>query len=488
MQGNKSTKQAILFTAINYLGVLIGIVSTVLIYPLDKELLGIIRFVDAWAQMIFPVIVLGSTHALINFYPKLSDLLQKKLFTFSLLALARTTLVLALGVLVAYWFVPTGSYPYIYLGLFLGIAMAYIDLFRRQATNLQRLPYVTFFEKIIPKIALPSVFIMVLYGLVSINSGIWIYILAYYIIVFIIGRYVFKHFRFSWSKDFSDLFQSISKKQYYWYSFFAFAGSFGQFFAFRVDSLMIPSFLGFEQNGTYNIGVTLASTLAIPATGVFALYAPMISDYIKNARLKSLNIEYKKTARILFFVGMFLYSCVLVAIEPFFELLPTYNKLQGSLPVIYILGFNVVVNMSTGFNNEIISYSKYYRYNLVFITVLMLINVGLNYYFLSQTSLGILGVAIASLFSMSLFNIVKTLFIYQKMRLWPFDKAFFKLFVAMLLILLGAYFMPSFPSVVLTLVSKILVVTLASLILVGYSNLLIPVKMYVTGLFKKLRG
>lgn len=76
-----STKQAFLFTLINYLGVLIGVVSTILIYPQDKEMLGIIRFVDACAQIMYPIIVLGSTHALINFYPQLTEKLQHKLFS-----------------------------------------------------------------------------------------------------------------------------------------------------------------------------------------------------------------------------------------------------------------------------------------------------------------------------------------------------------------------------------------------------------------------
>ncbi|MHC5202877.1 lipopolysaccharide biosynthesis protein [Myroides sp. LJL119] len=487
MASNKSTKQAILFTVINYLGVLIGVVSTVLIYPLDKELLGIIRFVDAFAQVIFPVIVLGSTHALINFYPTLDAYFQRKLFSFSLLALAKMSAIIGFVVLVCYWFVSKENYWFIYSGFFLAIAMAYIDLFRRQATNLDRLAYVTFFEKIIPKIALPVVFMLIIYHKATISIGIWLYIGAYYVIVLVIARYIFNYFKFSWHSTYTDLFEVIGKKQYYWYSFFAFAGSFGQFFAFRVDSLMIPTFLGFEQNGTYNIGVTLASTLAIPATGVFALYAPLVSNYIKNGFLKQLNIQYKQTARILFFIGMVLYSCVVVGMEPFFRILPTFDKLQGSLPVIYILGFNVVINMSTGFNNEIISYSKYYRYNLRFICALMVVNVGLNYCFLSFTNLGIVGVAIASLFSMSLFNLVKTVFIYRKMRLWPFDIVFLKLCLAMFFILVVVYFIPNFISNYYTLLGKVSLVLLAAIVIVFYTTLVMPIRTYLLSKLKKIK-
>lgn len=309
MQDKISTKQAFLFTIINYIGVLIGVVSTVLIYPQDKELLGIIRFVDACAQIMFPIIVLGSTHALINFYPKLSERLQGKLFSYSMLSMIKLTIGVGIVLLLGSYVYDGAELRYVVMGFVLAISMAYIELFRRQATNLQRLSFPTFFEKIIPKIALPTVFLIVVYGSFSIDKAVWYYIVSYYVIAIVIGAYIYRHFKFNWHWKYDDLFTYVGKKEYYAYSLFAFAGSFGSFFAFRVDSLMIPYFISYEANGTYNIGVTLASTLAIPATGVFALYAPIISDLIKRAELRTLNMKYKEVAR-----NLFLSVCFFLAV------------------------------------------------------------------------------------------------------------------------------------------------------------------------------
>ncbi|MGG5506123.1 MULTISPECIES: lipopolysaccharide biosynthesis protein [unclassified Myroides] len=430
-----STKQAFLFTLINYIGVLIGVVSTVLIYPQDKEMLGIIRFVDACAQIMYPIIALGSTHALINFYPQLTEKLQQKLFSYSLLSLAKLAVWVGVALVVIRLFNRDSSFTYVLYAFPLAIAMAYIELFRRQATNLQKISFPTFFEKIIPKIALPSIFLLAIYTSMTLDQGLVFYILSYGVITVVIGSYIYKLYPYKLSKHYDDLFDQVKKKDYYAYSLFAFAGSFGSFFAFRVDSLMIPYFISYEANGTYTIGVTLASTLAIPATGVFALYAPVISDLIKNVQLKKLNEKYKEVARVMFFIGMLLFSCVAVGIEPLFKLLPTYEKLAPSLPIIYLLGINGVINMSTGFNSEIISYSKYYRFNLSSILFLMVLNVGMNYWFLTQTTYGILGVGLASLLSLTLFNLGKVIYIYLKMRLWPFDLQFGKLFGCMLFIL-----------------------------------------------------
>lgn len=486
MQDKISTKQAFLFTLINYVGVLIGVVSTVLIYPQDKELLGIIRFVDACAQIMFPIIVLGSTHALINFYPKLSEILQGKLFSYSLLSMVKLTLGVGLVLLIGSFVYDGAEMKYVIMGFVLAIAMAYIELFRRQATNLQRLSFPTFFEKIIPKVALPAVFLIVVYGSFSIDKAVWYYVIAYYIIAIVIGSYIHKYFKYKWHWKYDDLFTYVSKKEYFAYSLFAFAGSFGSFFAFRVDSLMIPYFISYEANGTYNIGVTLASTLAIPATGVFALYAPIISDLIKRAELRTLNMKYKEVARNLFFIGMLLFSCVAVGIEPLFQLLPTYDKLAPSIPIIYLLGINVVINMSTGFNTEIISYSKYYRFNLVSILSLMVLNVVLNYVLLAYTELGILGVGIASMLSLTLFNIAKTYYIYQKMKLWPFDKSFFKLFLFMLVFGLVVFFIPSTSSMLVDLVLKVSLVLLLNFIILFKTNWVIGVKSVLSKLLSKI--
>src|SRR5690606_11748826 len=122
---------------------------------------------------------------------------------------------------------------------------------------------------------------------------------------------------------------------------------------------MIPQFISNEANGDFSIGVNLANALMIPATGVFTLYSPLISQSLKKNELTVLKHKYAEVAKNLFFIGILLYGCVLLGMRGFFEILPTADKLLPVLPVLYILGGNVVLNMATGFNTEIIAYSKY---------------------------------------------------------------------------------------------------------------------------------
>jgi O-antigen/teichoic acid export membrane protein len=207
-------------------------------------------------------------------------------------------------------------------------------------------------------------------------------------------------------------------------------------------------------NGTFSIGVTLASALAIPATGLFVLYAPIISNHLKKNDLISLNRDYKATAKFLFFIGATLYSCIFLGIENLFLLLPTHENLVDSIPIILILGANVVINMATGFNGEIITYSKFYNFNLKAILLLVVLNVTLILVFVKFFNFGIVGVAFSSLLSMVFFNLAKLIFIYQKMKLFPFDKSFVKLIVVFLSTLVLVYFLPKTNNVFVDLVCK----------------------------------
>jgi O-antigen/teichoic acid export membrane protein len=273
----------------------------------------------------------------------------------------------------------------------------------------------------------------------------------------------------------------------YRFSLYAFAGSLGSVFAFRIDSIMIPKFLSMEDNGTFSIGVTLASALAVPATGIFILYAPIISNYLKNNAIAELDLKYKEISKLLFFIGALLYSCIFLGIENLFLLLPTHENLMASIPVILILGFNVLVNMGTGFNGEIITYSKYYKFNLIAIGVLILLNISLNIVFIKVFHYGIEGVAVASLIAMLLFNFSKLLFIYQKFRILPFDKSYVKLILVFGIVLFVSSYLPDFESNLWNLIYKTMFCLSMNLLLIYKLKLVFSYNFWIEKTMLKLK-
>ncbi|RDI12301.1 O-antigen/teichoic acid export membrane protein [Flavobacterium sp. AG291] len=447
-------KQVVYFAIINYLGTAIGIISALFIYPRDFAFSGTIKFVDNMAQMLYPIMVLGASHALIKFYPELNDEKRKQLFNYSMLSVATVSVLVLLGIFIFNTVADYKDAMLIYFAFPVGLSLAYIDLFRKQAQDLQRLAVPTLFEKIIPKVVLPLLFLLVIKNIAGVNESLFIYAISFVLIGVFIGVYLFRHFKPGFNYRFKTLFGEISRKDYFKYSLFSFTASLGSLLAFRIDGIIIYNWISEEANGIFSNGATLASTLQIPAVGMFALYAPLISNYLKDGNLTELNVKYKEVARLLFFIGAVLYSCIVLGIDDLFSLLPTGPALKQTTPIIYILGFSVLINMATGFNTEIITYSKYYRFNMIAICCLIFVNIGLNIFFLSCTELGIIGVAYASFISVTLFNILKLLFLYKKFGLLPFDVKFAKMMLLFALSGVLVYILPDSEYHLLNLVYK----------------------------------
>lgn len=483
MQDIRSHKQAFWFTLINYLGIFIGMLFTLFLYPYDYAFYGEVAYVDSLAQIVYPILVFGGSQALIHFYPTLTTENKKKLFKYGI----RTIWIVFvfLVVILAFFssFFNWDKFHYLLFGLPLALLMAFIDLFKRQAANLQRIVVPTFYEKIIPKLALPFIFILFLGSFISVSIAFSGFIGFYLVLLLLLSQYLFRYFSIKTSAGFSSLFSEISKKEYFQYCFFAFVGSFGSFLAFRVDGLMIPEFLNFEANGAYRNAVNFATAMAIPATGLFTIYGPQISNFIKKNDLETLQMKYIETAKLLFFIGAIILGCVVVGAKPFFSLLPTSEKLLPILPVIYILATNVLFNMATGFNSEIISYSKFYKFNILAVLILVVVNVLLNYIFLTLTNFGIVGVSIATLISLVLFNVAKLIFIYKKIGLFPFDRKYAYLILVLSFVVVTATILPVFSNVWIEIIVKVAFVLLFSIVLV-YQLKLVPTLNYW---FKKMR-
>ncbi len=485
MQDTQSHKQAFWFTVINYLGIAIGVLSTVFIYPNDKDFLGKVGFVDSIAQMLFPIFVFGGAQALIHFYPNLSEENKTKLFKYGIATILGIAVAVLMVLFIGQFAVEWDKYNYLFFAFPLALALALIELFKRQSANIQKIAVPTFYEKIIPKIALPVVFILVLAQFFTENNGIIVFIGFYFLLLVLLAQYLFRYFSIKGNWQFKSLFQSLAKKEYYNYCFYSFLGSFGSFLAFRIDGFMIPLFLNFDDNGAYRIAVNLASALAIPATGLFTIYAPQVSSWIKNQEIEILKMKYIETSKLLFFIGALVFGCIIVGIEPFFSLLPTADKLIASIPVIYILGANVLFNMATGFNSEIISYSQYYRFNIIAVLVLVFVNIILNYIFLTQTDFGIAGVAFASFISMTLFNVSKLMFIYTKIGIIPFDRNYALLIIVMGIIIVTGVLLPSFNNLWVETISKVSFVFILSLVVVYITQTIPSFNYWVNRFLKK---
>ena len=198
--------------------------------------------------------------------------------------------------------------------------------------------------------------------------------------------------------------------------------------------------------------------------------------------MEELDRFHKKTSLSLFFLGAVLFSCILAGFPFLASFIKNGTMLRESEPVVWILGSAILIDLATGFNGNIISMSKYYRFNIVIMLFLAALTVTLNFYFLEKTNFGIVGVAMATAISLTIYNIIKVLFNYIKFKVHPLTIEMIFVSIISTLAITVAIVLPNFESNLLNLVYKPAVV----LVMIGIGNYflkLFPVEEYINKKF-----
>jgi O-antigen/teichoic acid export membrane protein len=117
-------------------------------------------------------------------------------------------------------------------------------------------------------------------------------------------------------------------------------------------------------------------------------------------------------------LGSFLFTGIVINMDAVYLLMSNGDAYRSGFWVVVFLGIAKLVDMATGLNSQIIGYSKYYKFNFYALIILGLSNAILNYFLIHQT--GVSGAALATLISLTLFNMAKLLYVKKKFGIWPF--------------------------------------------------------------------
>ena len=109
--------------------------------------------------------------------------------------------------------------------------------------------------------------------------------------------------------------------------------------------------------------------------------------------------------------------------------------------------------MLTGLNGIIIQTSKYYRYQSVFIFLLLILVISTNYIFIPIY--GIVGAEIASLLSTIIFNVTRFFFLYKKFSLQPFNHRILIITALLALVLATDHYLFNFKNFYLLILLKV---------------------------------
>jgi len=167
----------------------------------------------------------------------------------------------------------------------------------------------------------------------------------------------------------------------------------------------------------------------------------------------------------------------------FYMIKPDY--LPGKM-VIFFIGIANLFDIALGVSPHIIVNSKYYKYLSYFLFGFAILIVVTN--LLLIPVYGIVGAAIASMFSKFVFNLVKYLFLYYKFRLQPFT---FK-FVLLVLIALGSYwistFLPAFSNYIVDIILRSSLIFILFMVPVYYLSISDDINERIDNIFSMIKS
>ncbi|MHA7610318.1 lipopolysaccharide biosynthesis protein [Elizabethkingia meningoseptica] len=423
-------RQSFKYSVIGYFGFLLGTLSAIFVFPRDMAYYGKLRYVLSAAEVVLPFIVFGLSYANVKFYlhtqkhGKQQNLLSLSMlvvvFNFVLfLLLLFLVNVINPGLKTGNMFKDFWDYKAVIIPLVLILSLS--QVYNKYISNYKRIVVPNIFENIFPKIANLGAFILFFYmGVPEVPS------LVFFLGIFALGLLGYHIYLNKLEKFKPDFSLDYIRKDNLWkdvlnYGFYGFLGNIGNYLSFRIAGVMIPGYLDFKDNGVYGTLIAVTSILTVPQMGLYNISAPMINKHLENNEMEELNVFHQKTSLSLLFLGLVLFSCVLVGFPYLTNFMPNGQALRQAEPVLWITGIGLVLDLATGFNGQIISMSRYYRYNIVVTLLLAVVNIALNFYFLKYTGLGLVGVALATAISLALYNVAKVVFNYWKFRVHPFS-------------------------------------------------------------------
>ncbi len=187
------------------------------------------------------------------------------------------------------------------------------------------------------------------------------------------------------------------------------------------DTLVIASVLprGMALVGVYSLAQNIASLIQAPQRGIIAASIGPLSRAWKDKDYNKISTIYKRSSinQLVFSVAMF--SLIVLNFDDGIFTFHLKSSYTLALPVFLFIGFMRIIDMGTGVNSQIIGTSVYWRFE--FFTGIILLAMALPLNYILTKSLGIIGPAISNLIAFGIYNTIRGVFLWKKVKMQPFS-------------------------------------------------------------------
>lgn len=420
-------RQSIQNTLISYVGIGLGFVSTILLFPniLTTEQFGLTRLLLSVALICVQVSQLGMKNVVIRYYPYYQ---RSKESGYRLLSLAVGssflgflffTLLLFLfdDTLVSYYSEESELFsdyvfyliPLVFAILFFEVLNSYVRAMKDSVTG-------SVVNEVVVRVLIISLLVLYAFDLLTFQFFMMLFVSSYCIQ----PVYMLIHLARKKRLGFSLPFQSETRRLYKGmgiYGFYSVLGGLATLMVGNIDIIMLGSMVDVSSAAIYAIAYYMGTVIAVPQRSINKIAAPLIAGFFKAKKFRDIEILYQRTALNQLIAGSLLYIGIWANLHNIIDLLPA--AYEGIYWVVVILGLAKLFDMATGINGHIIINSKHFRFDLYTNILLAVLTVFTNY--LLIPIYGLEGAAAATALSIFIYNFIKFIFVWIKFNMQPFQ-------------------------------------------------------------------
>ncbi|MCU0370423.1 MAG: polysaccharide biosynthesis C-terminal domain-containing protein [Bacteroidales bacterium] len=465
-------RQAYSGTILSYLGVLIGFITTALIFPeyLTTAEIGLLSIFLSYAYIFAQLATLGTGRITIAVFPFFRDRKNHHHGFFPLmiiLGMAGLILAFIAIYIMKRWLISNSNdtsplfgqyYNYLFPLLFFTFLFMMLDSFNTTLFNAIRGIYL---KELLQRLLIMAAVTFYALKWVGFDSFVMLFVLAVGIPAFILLFYVMKNDEFCLKPAFSPLVREKSRLM-------AYIGVNGILIGFsgmvilNIDRIMVERMMGLGSTGIYTTMAYFATLVAIPSRALLKISDPVIAQAWKDNDITSLQDNYYRSSLNQFLIGSLLMVGIWGNIDNVLRILPA-EFAEGKLVVLFVsLAF--LTDMLTGTATFILANSKYFKYQTLYIMILVILIIITNLLLIPVW--GLTGAAVATLISKILSNFIRHQILLKKFGLQPYNAKFLVIALVAGLAYLSQYFIPFTGNLYLDLVVRSGVMSLVFVILV----------------------
>jgi O-antigen/teichoic acid export membrane protein len=486
-------KQSVKGTIFVYLGVLLGFLTTAILFPriYSTTEIGLLKIIVAYSTLIAQFGTLGINGATIRLFPFFKTDDQKHhgflplALTVGLVGFLLSAVILLIckpllvemsleksTLLVEY-------INYLIVLVFFQLFFSILDIYYSALMNSV---HGTYLREVFQRILIILMIGLYYFDLLSFHQFVLAYIAAMAIPTFYILFTLIRegHFNLQFDLKFLDknLLRSIGAV-----SLFSILNGFSVIMIQNVDLIMVNKMMGLESAGIYAICFFFGIVVSLPARSIYKIANVSAAEAWKNEDRKTLRDIYEKSCLTLFVIGSYLFLGVWLNIDNIMQIIGI-EYLSGKW-VIFFIGLGCLMDMATGANSSLMGTSKYYKVQSYLLLMLVVVLISLNLLLIPK--FGLTGAAVSSALSLGLLNLLRYLFLYYKYDLQPYNFRFVKVILISGIAYFIAYSIPGKFHFVVDLLLRSTAFSLLFLLPVYFFKISVDLNKYADNVLRKFK-